>query len=181
MTCFFRRCRCCAPAAGTESWRSCPRSPGRPIQNVSLRDVLELSDVAKAAAGIGNLTLADLDLSRSPLGAISAVAYSVGAVTLADLHLDGTTWCAVFAGPPINCTSESQVSGQTLLELGIQGAPINDVPVNDVPINDVPVNDIPFNNVPINDISVAGTPINDVPINDVPTTSVTTSRSTTSR
>ena len=143
---------------------------GRPLQNVSLRDVFALDP---APAFLATLTLDDLDLSKSPLGRISAVAYALGPVTLSQLHLQGTSWCEVLQGPPINCpTTPVNESTTTMLSLGIQGAPINDVPINDIPVNDVPIDDIPVNDVPINDITVHGTPINDVPINDVPVNDV---------
>ncbi len=138
----------------------------RPLQNVTLRDVFELSP---APAFIATLALSDLDLSNSPLGRISAVAFALGQVTLSQLELQGTTWCEVLAGPPIDCAGGSvDETTTTLLSLGIQGAPINDIPVNDIPVNEVPINEIPVNDIPINEITVRGTPINDVPINDVP-------------
>ncbi len=140
----------------------------RPIQNVTLKDVL----TAGSGVDVSGLTLADLDLSHSPLGQISAVAWSLGGVTLGQLDLAGTTWCQALSGPPVNCTSNTDIAGKTLLQLGIEGAPINDVPVNEIPVNDVPINDIPINDVPINDITVRGTPINDIPINDVPVNDV---------
>jgi len=144
---------------------------GRPLQNVTLRDVFELIPVP---AFLATLDLGELDLSNSPLGKIPAFAWAVGEVPLSQLGIQGTTWCEVFAGPPVKCAppTEAAVEARTLLSLGLSGAPVNDVPVNDVPVNEIPVNDIPVNDVPVNDIRVDGVPVNDVPINDVPVNDV---------
>ena len=155
------------PLLKTGGWQAVlegiPSLSNRPVQNVTLRDILQLTP---RPASVASLTLADLDLSHSPLGDISAVAYALGSVTLAELGAD-QTWCDVLSGPPIDCTSSGQIGSRSLLDLGIQGAPINEVPVNEVPINEVPVDEIPVNEVPINEISVRNTPINEVPINEI--------------
>ncbi len=78
----------------------------RPLQNVSLRDVFEL---VPGPFVTDPLTLGDLDLTNSPLGRIPAYVWGLGDVPLSSLGLTGTTWCEVFAGPPVGCTAAPTV------------------------------------------------------------------------
>ena len=135
-----------------------------PTQNLSLRDVLALPLQPAAFLPPNQLTLADLDLSRTPLGRVPAVAVVLGTgpnVQLSDL--DGTAdWCQL-VGPGINCSPSSSV-----LAISIQGAPIADIPIADIPIADIPIADIPIADIPIADIPIADIPIADIPIADIP-------------
>ena len=100
-------------------------------QNVSLGDVFALTPRPAVLDGQGNddITLADLDYSRSSLGDVVAIAYALGSgVTLADLSgaftngvLDPElqSWCT------ITNTSCSQTS---VLSLGLKGAPLGETP-----------------------------------------------------
>ena len=129
-----------------------------PPQNVTLRDVLALNLPALA-----NLSLADLDLSRTSLGQVPAVAVVLGAVPLGQLELPGgADWCQL-AGPGVTCSGSSNV-----LAISIQGAPIADIPIADIPIRDIPIADIPIADIPIRDIPIADIPIRDIPIADIP-------------
>ncbi len=129
-----------------------------PPQNVTLRDVLALN-----LPGLANLSLADLDLSRTALGQVPAAAVVLGAVPLAQLELPGgADWCQL-AGPGVTCSPSSNV-----LAISIQGAPIADIPIADIPIRDIPIADIPIADIPIRDIPIADIPIRDIPIADIP-------------
>ena len=133
-----------------------------PPQNVTLRDVLALSPVPPAFA-TQPLTLEDLDLSRTALGRVPAVAVVLGAVPLGQLELPaGADWCQL-AGPGVTCSPSSNV-----LAISIQGAPIADIPIADIPIRDIPIADIPIADIPIRDIPIADIPIRDIPIADIP-------------
>ena len=134
-----------------------------PPQNVTLRDVLALN-----LPGLANLSLADLDLSRTALGQVPAAAVVLGAVPLAQLELPGgADWCQL-AGPGVTCSPSSNV-----LAISIQGAPIADIPIADIPIRDIPIADIPIADIPIRDIPIADIPIRDIPIADIPIRDIT--------
>ena len=98
----------------------------RALQNVNLGDVFALTTRPTVLDGQGNddITLADLDYSRSSLGDVVTVAYALGnGVTLAELSgaspngvldPDLQRWCTLTNTP---CSQTS------ILALGLRGAP----------------------------------------------------------
>ena len=132
-----------------------------PLQNVSLGDALALPAIRALA-----IDLSDLDLSRSRLGSLPAVAVALGNVTLGSLPLPGNgNWCALASVPTCNASS-------TVLSISIQGAPITDIPITEIPITDIPITDIPIKDIPITDIPIKDIPIKDIPITDIPITDI---------
>ena len=113
-----------------------------PLQSVSLGDALRLPSIVAL-----QLTLDDLDLTRTPLGELPAVATVLGTVPLSSLPLPGgADWCS-FVGPGVQCSGSSSV-----LSIAIQGAPITNIPITNIPITNIPIHEHPDQlNIPINE------------------------------
>ncbi|HKG10196.1 MAG TPA: Ig-like domain-containing protein [Gaiellaceae bacterium] len=140
----------------------------RAVQNVSLGDVLALNPRPAVLDGQGSddITLAELDLSRSALGDVNALAYALGnGVTLSELlattALDPglQQWCTLTA---TNCSATS------VLALGLQGAPLGDTPLGDTPLGDTPLGDTPLGDTPLGDTNLNRAPLGDTPLGDTP-------------
>jgi Tol biopolymer transport system component len=143
----------------------------RALQNVTLGDVFALTPRPAVLDGQGtdDITLAELDFSRSPLGDIVSVAYALGnGVTLSELSgaftngaldPDLRTWCTV---TNTNCTQTG------LLALGLLGAPLGDTPLGDTPLGDTPLGDTPLGDTPLGDTPLGDTPLGDTPLGDTP-------------
>jgi Tol biopolymer transport system component len=141
----------------------------RALQNVSLGDVLALTPRPAALDGQGSddITLGDMDFSRSPLGDVATIAYALGnGVTLAELSAASTNtvldpdlqrWCVVTA---TNCPATS------ILALGLRGAPLGDTPLGDTPLGDTPLGDTPLGDTPLGDTPLGDTPLGDTPLGD---------------
>jgi CSLREA domain-containing protein len=151
---------------------------GIPLQNVTLRDVYALNPPPGPLApnSTNPLTIGDLDLSRSPLGALPAMAFALGKLPLSAIPTTTgtyTNWCTTANVAGVDCSSTS-----TVLSAGIQGAPVNQTPVNQTPVNQTliealatyaaPVNQTPVNQTPINQTRIGALPVNQTPINQTP-------------
>jgi CSLREA domain-containing protein len=143
---------------------------GAALQNVTLRDYYALPadvnpETRTTPPPIPAITLADLDLSHSPLGSLPASALVLGNVKLAWLRsLDA--WCNLFG--PVYCSSAGALTNETVMSAALQGAPVNETPVNETPVNETPINEIPVNEVPVNETPVNEVPVNELPVNETP-------------
>jgi Tol biopolymer transport system component len=143
----------------------------RALQNVSLGDMFALSPRPAVLDGVGSddITLAELDFSRSQLGDVAAIAFALGnGVTLAELsgaftngRLDPELqqWCTATS---TTCSSTS------ILALGLRGAPLGDTPLGDTPLGDTPLGDTPLGDTPLGDTPLGDTPLGDTPLGDTP-------------
>ena len=140
----------------------------RALQNVTLGDVLALTPRPPALDGQGTdeIRLEELDLSRSPLGGVAAIAFALGSgVTLGELSgatqldPDLQRWC-IATGTSCPTTS--------ILALGLRGAPLGDTPLGDTPLGDTPLADTPLGDTPLADTPLADTPLGDTPLADTP-------------
>ena len=143
----------------------------RVLQNVSLGDVFALTPRPAVLDGQGNddITLADLDYSRSSLGDVVAIAYALGSgVTLADLSgaftngvLDPElqSWCT------ITNTSCSQTS---VLSLGLKGAPLGETPLGETPLGETLLWDTPLGETPLGETPLGETPLGETPLGETP-------------
>jgi Tol biopolymer transport system component len=141
----------------------------RALQNVSLGDVLALSPRPSVLDGQGSddITLGELDFSRSPLGDVATIAYALGnGLTLAELtgvtantalDPDLQGWCVQTT---TNCPTTS------ILALGLRGAPLGDTPLGDTPLGDTPLGDTPLGDTPLGDTPLGDTPLGDTPLGD---------------
>src|SRR5918994_286236 len=136
----------------------------RALQNVSLGDVFSLTPRPAVLDGQGDddITLADLDYSRSSLGDVVAIAYALGSgVTLADLSgaftngvLDPElqSWCTITNTP---CSQTS------VLSLGLKGAPLGETPLGETPLGETLLWD-----TPLGETALAGTPLGETPLGE---------------
>jgi Tol biopolymer transport system component len=143
----------------------------RALQNVSLGDVFALTPRPAVLDGEGDddITLGDLDYSRSSLGDVVAIAYALGSgVTLADLSgaftngvLDPElqSWCT------ITNTSCSQTS---ILSLGLKGAPLGETPLGETPLGETLLWDTPLGETPLGETPLGETPLGETPLGETP-------------
>ena len=143
---------------------------GAALQNVTLRDYYALDpsvnpETRTSPDPIEPITLADLDLSHSPLGSLPGSAVVLANVELSWMRpLD--VWCRLFG--TVYCSSPTALTGQTVMSSALQGAPVNETPVNELPVNETPINELPVNEVPVNETPVNEVPINELPVNETP-------------
>ena len=130
-----RTCRRCpvvaaAPPRGRLAGVLAPTSlANRVLQNVSLGDVFALTPRPPVLDGQGNddITLADLDYSRSSLGDVVAIAALGSGVTLADLSGPSRTASSIRA-PELVHDHEHVLLADVVLSLGLKGAPLGETP-----------------------------------------------------
>ncbi len=160
---------------------------GTPLQSVTLRRVFGLSPLPEPLRpGSPNpLLFADIDFSNSPLGSLPAMTLALGQLPLSGIP--EVDWCALFSGPPLNCTGSLPPS-TSLLSAALEGAPVNqspvnqspvnqslidalaasEAPVNQLPVNQLPVNQLPVNQLPVNQSRILSFPVNQLPVNQSP-------------
>ena len=163
------------PLLRTGGWQKVLSDPpgtplaGLPLQNVTLRDYYALpanvNPETRPTNQIPPITLADLDLSHSPLGSLPSSALVLANVKLSDMR-SLTVWCEVFG--TAYCTNPTSLTGQTVMSAALQGAPVNETPVNETPVNEIPVNEVPVNETPVNEVPVNELPVNETPVNELP-------------
>jgi Peptidase family C25 len=157
---------------------------GTPLQSVTLRQLFSLSVLPAALQpeATGPIRFADIDFSNSPLGSLPAMTLALGQLPLSGIP--GIDWCALFSGPPVNCTSTTPLpAGTSLLSAALEGAPVNQSPVNqspvneslidalaaaEAPVNQLPVNQLPVNQLPVNQSQILSLPVNQLPVNQSP-------------
>jgi hypothetical protein len=150
-----------------------------PLQTVTLGDVYRLDPLPEPlrASAADPITVGELDLSKSVLGTLPAMAVALGKVPLSALRTaDGQTytgWCTSQTVPGLDCTGSASV-----LSAGLEGAPVNQTPVNQTPVNQTlidalavaraPVNQTPVNQTPVNQTRIGALPVNQTPVNQTP-------------
>ena len=174
----------------------------RPVQSVSLADLLEDADVGALvqALPMNNINFGATRISDIPLWTVLTAGNDLDPSDpghAGGLRLDDIPWAALFAGGDVDADPQVHLDAlcdellargfacadlglagpvydgsRTVLEAAIVGAPINNVPINNVPINNVPINNVPINNVQVRDVPINNVPINNVPINNVPINNV---------
>ncbi len=158
-----------------------------PLQSVTLRQVFSLSPLPEALrpGATDPLRFAEIDFSNSPLGSLPAMTLALGQLPISGIS--GIDWCALFSGPPLNCSS-GLPAGTSLLSAALEGAPVNQspvnqspvnqslidalaaaqAPVNQLPVNQLPVNQLPVNQSPVNQSRIFSLPVNQLPVNQSP-------------
>jgi Tol biopolymer transport system component len=143
----------------------------RALQNVSLGDLFALTPRLPALDGQGtdDITLADLDFSRSSLGDVVAIAYALGnGVTLAELEgafsngtldADLQRWCTATS---TNCPATG------VLALGIRGAPLGETPLGETPLGETPLGETPLGETPLGETPLGETPLGETPLGETP-------------
>ena len=149
-----------------------------PLVNVTWAQVLALG--ASRPAVVGQLTLADVDWSGSPLRDLPLAAFTFGGANVtseliplqANESPDDTTaaqrWCYLLnrlqAG---TCSSPASLAGKSLIDLGVQGAPLKDIPLKDIPLKDIDLSSSPLKDIPLKDIVLQASPLKDIPLKDI--------------
>ncbi len=158
-----------------------------PLQSVTLRQVFGLNPlpVPLQPGATSPIRFADIDFSNSPLGSLPAMTLALGQLPVSGIS--GVDWCALFSGPPLNC-SGSLPGSTSLLSAALEGAPVNQspvnqspvnqslidalataqAPVNQLPVNQLPVNQLPVNQLPVNQSRILSLPVNQLPVNQSP-------------
>ena len=117
--------------------------------------------------GTDDITLADLDFSRSSLGDVAMIAYALGnGVTLAELAFTNNTldpdlqrWCTATA---TNCPATG------ILALGIRGAPLGETPLGETPLGETPLGETPLGETPLGETPLGETPLGETPLGETP-------------
>ncbi|HEU4865464.1 MAG TPA: DNRLRE domain-containing protein, partial [Actinomycetota bacterium] len=143
----------------------------RALQNVTLGDVFALTPRPAVLDGQGtdDITLADLDYSRSALGDVVTIAYALGSsVTLSELSgaftngvLDPElkTWCTA---------TNTQCASTSILALGLRGAPLGETPLGETPLGETLLWDIPLGETPLGETPLGETPLGETPLGETP-------------
>ena len=119
--------------------------------------------------GTDDITLADLDFSRSSLGDVVMIAFALGnGVTLAELEgaftnnaldPDLQSWCTATA---TNCPATG------ILALGIRGAPLGETPLGETPLGETPLGETPLGETPLGETPLGETPLGETPLGETP-------------
>ncbi|MGB9376583.1 MAG: hypothetical protein WCB04_03625, partial [Mycobacteriales bacterium] len=122
----------------------------QPLQNVTLQDVLALDP---APAAVSGLSLADIDVSRTPLRNVSLVAFLLGNTPVANLGplptgvTDGTQSLVglELAGTNLNAYYQAgiHVKGKTLVDAPLAGVRLGDMWLSQTPFGAVPTSAVP--------------------------------------
>ena len=148
-----------------------PSLASRALQNVSLGDVFAVTPRLPELDGQGtdDITLADLDFSRSPLGDVATIAFALGnGVTLAELEgaftnntldPDLQRWCTATS---TNCPATG------ILALGIRGAPLGETPLGETPLGETPLGETPLGETPLGETPLGETPLGETPLGETP-------------
>lgn len=144
---------------------------GLPLQSVTLQQVLAL---APAPAALSDLTLAQIDLSQTPLATTSFTAMFLWGVPLAALPAPAGSsgWCDFLSSEPANCSSATAVDPSTwdLLDLELAGDDLSSYYANPVELSGVPLRGSsygsPLGDVYLTDIQLSATPLGALPTSD---------------
>src|ERR671925_1213495 len=141
---------------------SIPSLANRTLQNVSLGDLFALTP---QPAVLDDITLADLDYSRSALGDVAAIAYALGSSVTLDEVLSANTaldadlqrWCTI---TNTSCTQTS------ILALGLRGAPLGETPLGETPLGETLLWDTPLGETPLGETPLGETPLGETPLGE---------------
>ncbi|MBM7786692.1 Vgb family protein [Tenggerimyces flavus] len=139
-----------------------------PLQTVTLAQVFALTPVP---AAVQALTLADIDLSQSPLRTTSLSALLLAGVALDRLpDPPGGDWCAYLASQPSNCGNGVDPTTTSLLNLELAGDDLSAYYDQQIDLVDVDLagTDAPLGNILLADIALEQTPIGALATSAVP-------------
>jgi Tol biopolymer transport system component len=139
----------------------------RAFQTVTLGDVFALGLPQLDGDGPDDITLADLDFSRSSLGDVVTIAYALGnGVTLGELEgaftnntldPDLQRWCTATL---TNCADTG------VLALGLRGAPLGETPLGETPLGETPLGETPLGETPLGETPLGETPLGETPLGE---------------
>lgn len=144
---------------------------GLPLQSVSLQQVLALDP---APAALNAISLAQIDLSQTPLARTSFTAMFLWGVPLSALPTPAgaSSWCTYLATASANCSSATAVDPATwdLLDLELAGDNLSSYYASPVALAGVPLRGSsytsPLGDVYLTDIQLSATPLGALPTTD---------------
>ena len=163
-----------------------PSLASRPLQNVSLGDVFAVTPRLPALDGQGtdDITLADLDFSRSSLGDVAMIAYALGnGVTLAELGERSRTTRSIrtsSAGAPqprrtarpresLRSASAARRSAKPRsAKRRSAKRPLGETPLGETPLGETPLGETPLGETPLGETPTrrSRTPLGETPLGE---------------
>ena len=167
--------------AGAALHRAARRRPtlGRPphrhtarrhaTQGLTLNQIVEAAATGTAPA-LAALTLADLDLTASPLRTSSVAAIALGPTTLDQLPAQDppeadpfvTTWCPFITGSGLDCADFSGAS--TIMSIDLAGAPLRTSPLRTSPLRTSDLSSAPLRTSPLRTSDLTASPLRTSPL-----------------
>lgn len=181
---------------------------GEPPESVRLADLLDdpttdnVDETSTALTADPPITLADIDLSTSPLRSVSIASIALGSTPLRSVPLRSSligagvtdaqrfeAWCDLLRTPHLDpetpdlpeitslgytCESLGLTPSSPLLALDVQSVPLRSVPLRSVPLRSVDLASSPLRSVPLRSSGIADTPLRSSPLRSVPLRSVAT-------
>ncbi len=155
---------------------------GVPPQNVQLADLLDdpttgPDETSPALTTAPEITLDSVDLSTSPLRAVSIASIALGSTPLRAVPLNETlatasdqdrfdAWCDLLA--TLGRTCDDLTPESPLLALEVKSVPLRAVPLRAVPLRAVDVSASPLRAVPLRAVGLEPTPLRSSPLRAVP-------------
>jgi CSLREA domain-containing protein len=151
---------------------------GRPLQTVTLAQVFALDPPARRIEGQGApaLTIGDIDTENSPLRSLSVVSLALGNTPLEKIAVgDGTNdaerledWCALLAGPPVNCSGGGGgLQSTSLVGLELAGVPLRGIPLRGIPLRGIDLAESPLRGIAMQDTNLAMSPLRGIPLRGI--------------
>jgi uncharacterized protein YjbI with pentapeptide repeats len=163
-----------------ESWQDLLSSTvlkGVPLQNVTWTQLTQLSP---APAGLGSITMADIDWSGSALANLPLDAFTFGGTDITTIQIplqpgepttDGTAaerWCyALNQAQAASCPSAASLAGKSLLGVSIQGAALKDLPLHNIPLHNIDLTNSPLHNIPLHNIVLEVSSLKNIPLHNI--------------
>ena len=146
---------------------------GVPVQSVTLNQVVALA-AGGSAPTLSAITLADLDLSASPLRNSSIASIALGPTTLSQLPGQDpaeanpftTTWCPYITSLGLSCSDFSGSS--TLLDLEVKSAPLRNSPLRNSPLRNSPLRNSDLSSSPLRNSPLRNSPLRNSPLRNSP-------------
>jgi hypothetical protein len=138
---------------------------GRPLQNVTLSQVIGLPQIR-------NVPLGAIDLRNSPLGAISIAGIALGSAPLGAIPLGaiGTNfdqWCGpagALTTAGFDCATNSISAASNVIDLELRSAPLGAIPLGAIPLGAIPLGAIPLGAIPLGAIPLGAIPLGAIPL-----------------
>ncbi|HEX5917054.1 MAG TPA: PxKF domain-containing protein [Nocardioides sp.] len=149
---------------------------GIPLQNVTWKQVWRLSPRPEA---LGQVTLDEVDFTGSVLADVPLSALVLGGAVVSSIEIppqpgqDGSTpfvdrWCALLnAAQAGTCPDSELLLGDTLLEIGIKGAPLKNIPLKNIPLKNIDLETSPLKNIPLKNIVLDVAPLKNIPLKNI--------------
>lgn len=153
---------------------------GVPLNTLTLANVIQANPsltVPDGSGGTRSMTLGDLDIHDSPLTAVPLTAVALGALPLTAVPIAPPSgspstdtglaaWCDWLDAAGYQCTPAA-LSGQSIMDLALAGAPLTAVPLTAVPLTAVDLSSSPLTAVPLTAVNLEGSPLTAVPLTAV--------------